>query len=304
MKRILMFFAVTLMFGAMAFAAEPPLKIVTTLSDLAALTKDVGGDRVEVQSLAKGYQDPHFVEPKPSFLMMLRNADLVAVVGLELEIGYLPPLLEQCRNPKILPGAAGYLDLSRGVEILDRPTGAVNRSMGDVHPMGNPHYWLDPANAVRMAIEIEQKLASMRPADAPYFAQRLNAFKVRINDANKHWLAEMAPYRGAKIVTYHNSWPNFANHFGLDVVGFVEPKPGVPPSPSHTLELINLMKAQHVKVITMEPYFDIKTPRSVADRTGAQLVILYPSVGGAKTGTDDYVQLMDTNVANLVKALK
>ncbi len=303
MKRILTFLAATLILGGSAFAAGP-LKIVTTLSDLASLTKEVGGDKVEVQSLAKGYQDPHFVEPKPSFLMMLRNADLVEVVGLELEIGYLPPLVEQSRNGNILPGANGYLDLSRGVEILDRPTGAVNRSMGDVHPMGNPHYWLDPANAVRIAMEIEQKLASMRPADAPYFAQRLNAFKVRINDANKRWLAELAPYRGAKIVTYHNSWPNFIKHFGLDVVGFVEPKPGVPPSPSHTLELINLMKAQHVKVITMEPYFDVKTPKSIADQTGAQLVILYPSVGGAKTGTDDYVQLMDTNVANLVKALK
>lgn len=304
MKRILLFLAFTMiLFGGNAFAADK-LKVVTTISDLASLTQEIGGDRVDVTAIAKGYQDPHFVEPKPSFLLLLRNADLLEVVGLELEIGWLPPLLDQSRNDKIRSGARGYLDVSQGVEILDRPTGAVTRAMGDVHPMGNPHYWLDPANAVRMAIQIENRLATLRPADAPYFAQRLNAFKVKINDANKRWVAALAPYRGAKIITYHNSWPNFARHFGLDVAGYVEPKPGVPPSPSHTFELINLMKAQHIKVIAMEPYFDLKTPQSVAAQTGAQVVVLYPSVGGAKSGTDDYFQLFDTNIANLVKALK
>jgi len=301
MKRIALFLAALSLLATTAGAA--PLKVVTTIQDLASLTKEVGGDRVDVSSIARGYQDPHFVEPKPSFLLLLRNTELLEVVGLELEIGWLPPLLDQSRNANIRPGTKGYLDVSHGVEILDRPT-VVNRSMGDVHPLGNPHYWLDPANAVRIAIQIEQKLAELRPADAPYFAQRLNAFKVRINDANKRWLAQMAPYRGAKIVTYHRSWPNFAKHFGLDVVDYVEPKPGVPPSPSHTFELINLMKAQHVKAILMEPYFDAKTPQSIAERTGAKLVVLYPSVGGAKSGTDDYFQLFDTNVANLVKALK
>jgi len=301
MKRIALFLAALSLMATTAGAA--PLKVVTTIQDLASLTKEVGGDRVDVASIARGYQDPHFVEPKPSFLFLLRNAELLEVVGLELEIGWLTPLLDQSRNPNIRPGTKGYLDISHGVEILDRPT-VVNRSMGDVHPLGNPHFWLDPANAVRIAIQIEQKLAELRPADAPYFAQRLNAFKIRINDANKRWLAVMAPYRGAKVVTYHRSWPNFAKHFGLDVVDYVEPKPGVPPSPSHTFELINLMKAQHVKAILMEPYFDAKTPQSIAERTGAKLVVLYPSVGGAKSGTDDYFQLFDTNVANLVKALK
>jgi ABC-type Zn uptake system ZnuABC Zn-binding protein ZnuA len=301
MKRIALFLAALALIAAPTFAA--PLKVVTTIQDLASLTKEVGGDRVDVTSIARGYQDPHFVEPKPSFLFLLRNAELLEAVGLELEIGWLPPLLDQSRNPNIRPGTKGYLDVSHGVEILDRPT-VVNRSMGDVHPLGNPHFWLDPANAVRIAIQIEQKLAELRPADAPYFAQRLNAFKIRINDANKRWLAVMAPYRGAKVVTYHRSWPNFAKHFGLDVVDYVEPKPGVPPSPSHTFELINLMKAQHVKAILMEPYFDAKTPQSIAERTGAKLVVLYPSVGGAKSGTDDYFQLFDTNVANLVKALQ
>jgi zinc/manganese transport system substrate-binding protein len=304
MKRILCFAALaSLLLGANAFADEK-LKVVTTIQDLASLTKEVGGDKVDVVSIARGYQDPHFVEPKPSFLMLLKNADLLEAVGLELEIGWLPPLLDQSRNDRIRPGQKGYLDLSNGVEILDRPTGTVNRSMGDVHPLGNPHYWLDPANAVRIAIQIERKLAELRPADTAYFEGRLNTFKLHINEANKKWMAELAPFRGAKIVTYHNSWPNFARHFGLNVVGYVEPKPGVPPSPSHTFELINQMKAQGVKAIVMEPYFDSKTPQSIAERTGANLVILYPSVGGGKSGTDDYFSLFDTNLANLKKALK
>jgi len=302
MRRIVLM--LLLIAGATNALAAEKLKVVTTIADLASLANEVGGDRVDAISIAKGYQDPHFVEPKPSFLLQLRSADLLIVVGLELEIGWLPPLLEQSRNDKIRQGARGYLDVSQGVEILDRPTGAVTRAMGDVHPLGNPHYWLDPANAVRIAIQIENRLAELRPADSKYFEQRLNAFKIKINDANKRWVAEMAPYRGAKIVTYHNSWPNFAKHFGLDVAGYVEPKPGVPPSPSHTFELINLMKAQHVKVICMEPYFDLKTPQSVAAQTGAKVVVLYPSVGGAKTGTNDYFQLFDTNIANLMKALK
>jgi zinc/manganese transport system substrate-binding protein len=300
MKRTVIAFALTLL----AATAQAKLNVVTATADLASITNEVGGDRVTVTSIARGYQDPHFVEPKPSFLMTLKNADLLEVIGLDLEIGWLPPLIDQSRNSKILRGASGYLDLSRGVEILDRPTGEVNRSMGDVHPLGNPHYWLDPANAVRIAIQVEKKLEELQPADAAFFQQRLNSFKTRMNDADKRWRAALAPFKGAKVVTYHNSWPNFMRRYGLNVVGYVEPKPGVPPSPSHTFELMGLIKDQGVKVIAMEPYFDSKTPKSIADRTGANLVVLYPSVGGAKTGTDDYFQLMDTNVDTLVKALK
>lgn len=300
---LLLAFAISILTGGDLFAAGR-LKVVTTTADLASLTKEVGGDRVDVTSIARGYQDPHFVEPKPSFLLLLRNADLLEVVGLDLEIGWLPPLLDQSRNNKIRPGSKGYLDLSRGVEILDRPAGAVNRSMGDVHPSGNPHYWLDPANAVRIAIQIAKKLEELDPANGAFYRTRLNGFKGKMNEANKRWMAALAPYRNSKVVTYHNSWPNFARHFGLDVVGFVEPKPGVPPSPSHTFELINMMKDQKVKAILMEPYFDVKTPQSIAERTGAKLLVIYPSVGGAKSGTDDYLQLFDYNIANLVKALR
>jgi len=303
MKRIL----VTLLALAASLTAgrafAEPLKVVTTIQDLASITKDIGGDRVDVTAVAKGYQDPHFVEPKPSFLLLLRKAELLEVVGLELEIGWLPPLLDQSRNNAIRPGQRGYLDVSRGVEILDRPSGDVNRSMGDVHPMGNPHYWLDPANGVRIARQIRNKLAELRPADTAVFDKNLNTFINRLNEANKRWTAQLAPYRGAKVVTYHNSWPNFAHHFGLNVVDHVEPKPGIPPSPSHTLELINEIKAQGIKAILMEPYFDRKTPQSIAEKTGAKVVVLYPSVGGAP-GLDDYFKLFDYDINELAKALK
>lgn len=303
MKRILsMFMLLALMVAPGVFAADK-LKVVGTTEDLASLAREVGGDRVEVSTIGKGYQDPHFIEPKPSFLLLLKNTDLLIVVGLELEIGWLPPLLDQSRNNNIRPGATGYLDVSQGVEILDRPTVNVNRSMGDVHPLGNPHYWLDPANAVRIAIQIRNRMVMLRPADTAYFDQRLNAFKLKINEANKRWLAQMAPFKGMKIVTYHNSWPNFARHFGLDVVDHVEPKPGIPPSPSHTLDLINEIKAQHIRVIVMEPYFDKKTPDFIADRSGAKVVVLSPSVGG-KPGLDDYFKLFDYDINELVKALR
>lgn len=302
MKRIAIVLTALTLIGGNLFAAGK-LKVVTTTEDLASLTREVGGDRVAVTSIARGYQDPHAVEAKPSFLLLLKNADLLEVVGLELEIGWLPPLLDQSRNNNIRPGATGYLDVSQGVEILDRPAGAINRSMGDVHPLGNPHYWLDPANAVRIAIQIRNRLAQLRPADAAYFDQRLNSFKVRINDANKRWLTAMAPFKGAKIVSYHNSWPNFTRYFGLNVVEHVEPKPGIPPSPSHTLQVINTVKRERIKAIVMEPYFDRKTPQSIAERTGAKVVVLYPSVGG-KAGLDDYFKLFDYNIGELVKALK
>lgn len=301
MKRTLIALAIATLCAGNALAAK--LNIVTTTSDLASITREIGGNQVEVTSIARGYQDPHFVEPKPSFLLLLQKADLLEVVGLELESSWLPPLIDQSRNAKIRPGSTGYLDLSRGVEILDRPTGAVNRSMGDIHAMGNPHYWLDPANAVRIGIQVAKRLSELEPANAGYYEGRLNQFKQKMNDANKRWTAALAPYKGAKIITYHNSWPNFMRRYGLDVVGYVEPKPGVPPSPSHLFSLISMMKEQKVKAIVMEPYFDAKTPQSVASRTGATLVVLYPSVGGAKSGADDYFQLFDTNIKNLVEAL-
>ena len=282
-------------------AAAKKLNVVTSTTDLAAFAQEVGGDKINVDSIAKGYQDPHFVEAKPSFLLKLRNADLLISVGLDLEIGWLPPLITQSGNGRIQQGANGYLDASQFAEILEIPQGNVTRALGDVHPLGNPHYWLDPDNGRRVAKGIAGKLGELDPADAAYFQQRFADFEKRLGDAEKRWEAEMAPYRGRKVVTYHRSWPNFAKHFGLDVIGYVEPRPGIPPTPSHTIELINLMKRENVKVMLIEPYFDLRTPNNVGSQTGAKVLVMPPSVGGEK-GTEDYFKLFDYNLALLKQA--
>jgi ABC-type Zn uptake system ZnuABC Zn-binding protein ZnuA len=286
----------------LAAPADAAIKVVATTEDLASLTREVGGDKVTVDALAKGYQDPHFVEPKPSFILKLHAADLLVVVGRELEIGWLPPLVQQARNPKVQPGGPGYLDASMSVRILDIPTGQITRAMGDVHPQGNPHYWLEPGNGRRIAQAIQQKLASLSPGDAAYFAQRYADFDRRLADAEKRWDAAMAPFRGAKIVTYHRSWPNFVERFKLDVVGYVEPKPGIPPSPAHTLDVMREMKRDGIKVIVVEPYFDLKTPNAIARDTGATVVVLSPSVGGVKEATS-YIALFDYDIGLLTRAL-
>src|SRR5262245_14168209 len=286
-----------------ASPAHAALKVVATTQDLEALAKEVGGDKIQTDSLAKGYQDPHQVEPKPSFILKLHAADLLIAVGRELEIGWLPPLINQSRNPKVQAGAAGYLDASQTVKILEIPTGQITRAMGDVHPQGNPHYWLEPGNGRRIAQAIQAKLSALSPGDASYFASRYADFDKRLAEAEKRWDAMMAPYRGAKIVTYHRSWPNFVERFGLQVIGYVEPRPGIPPSPSHTLELIQEMKSQNVKVMLVEPYFDLKTPNAVARETGAAVLVLAPSVGAEKEITD-YIQLFDYDVSRLSAALK
>jgi zinc/manganese transport system substrate-binding protein len=296
-------FAAILSLSARADAADAKLNVVTTTEDLASIAREVGGDRILVESIAKGYQDPHFVEAKPSFILKLQKADLLIVVGRELEIGWLPPLIQQSRNAKVQVGAEGYLDASQGVRILEIPTGQVTRAMGDVHPQGNPHYWLDPENARVIAKSIADKLSQFRPADRAYFEQRLAGFNARLTDAVKKWTAQMAPFKGTKVVTYHRSFPNFADRFGLDIIGYVEPRPGIPPSPSHTLDLIQEMKRQNVKLILVEPYFDLKTPQSVANAVGGQVLVVPPSVGGVKEA-GDFFGLFDYDVSLIVNALK
>jgi len=279
------------------------LKVITTTQDLAAIVTEIGGDKVSVESLARGYQDPHFVEAKPSFVFKLNSADLLVVVGRELEMGWLPPLITQSRNSKLQPGGSGYLDASQSARILDVPTGQITRAMGDVHPSGNPHYWLDPANGRRIAKAVQDKLSELSRGDAALFAQRYADFDRRLAQAEGRWKAALAPYKGTQVVTYHRSWPNFAEAFGLDVIGYVEPKPGVPPSPSHTLSLMQEMKSRGVKVILVEPYFDLKTPNAIARDTGARVLVMPPSVGGVKEATD-FIKLFDYDVDLLVSTLK
>jgi len=283
--------------------AAAALTVVTTTSDLAAIVTEIGGDKVTVTSLAKGYQDPHFVEAKPSFVLLLNKARLLVVVGKELEIGWLPPLVTQSRNARIQPGAEGYLDASQGARILDLPSGAVTRAMGDVHPEGNPHYWLDPENGGRIARSIAAKLAQLDAPNAATYQQREQDFERRLAAAVQRWKAQLAPYKGLKVITYHRSWTNFADAFGLNVIGFVEPKPGIPPTPQHTLDVINAMKAEKVKLILVEPYFDLKTPNSIASNTAGKVLVMTPSVGGVPEA-GDYFKLFDYDVALLLAAIK
>ena len=296
-------------FGLLACLMLSPLaeakkvNIVTSTTDMAVLAQEVGGDKISVESIAKGYQDPHFVEAKPSFLLKLRQADLLIVVGLQLEIGWLPPLINQCGNARIQVGAPGYLDASQFAEILEVPQGTVTRAQGDVHPLGNPHYWLDPDNGRRIARGIANKLAEMDPGDGAYFQERVQDFDKRLSAAEQKWDAEMKPYQGRKVVTYHRSFPNFAKHFHLDVIGYVEPRPGIPPTPTHTLELIQQMKRENCRVVLVEPYFDLKTPQSIGREANAQVVVYLPSVGGEKQVTT-YFELFDYDIGLLAKAFE
>jgi ABC-type Zn uptake system ZnuABC Zn-binding protein ZnuA len=294
--------AAALLLAATTVRAAGPFSVITTTEDLASIAREIAGDKAKVESLARGYQDPHFVEAKPSFVLKLNKADLLVAVGRELELGWLPPLITQARNSKIQPGASGYLDASLNARILEIPTGQITRAMGDVHPSGNPHYWLDPENGRRVARAIADKLAALDSANAAYYSQRYEDFQKRLSAAEARWTAMMAPYKGIKVVTYHRSWPNFVDRFGLDVIGYVEPKPGIPPSPSHTIDLIQAMKRQGVKLILVEPYFDLKTPNSIARETGARVVVLPPSVGGEKEITD-YIKLFDYDLKLLTDAI-
>ena len=283
--------------------ADDKLTVITTTEDLASIAREVGGDRITVEPIARGYQDPHFVEAKPSFILKLQKADILVAVGRDLEIGWLPPLIQQSRNAKVQVGGSGYVDASLQARILEIPQGQITRAEGDVHPLGNPHYWLDPENGKIVAREIADKLSQLRPGDRAYFEQRLTDFTARVAEAEKRWESLMAPFKGTKVVTYHRSFPNFAARFGLDVIGYVEPRPGIPPSPQHTLDLINDMKRQNVKVVLVEPYFDLKTPNSIGRETGAEVLVMPPSVGGVKE-VSDYFKLFDYDINLLIGALK
>jgi len=284
-------------------AAQRPLKVVTSTTDLADLASEVCGNRCQVVHISEGYQDPHFVEAKPSFILQLRNADVFAYVGLDLEIGWMPLLVQGARNPRINTGGSGNLDVSQAIRVLDRPTGNVDRSQGDVHPAGNPHYWLDPENGRRIARLFRDRLSQLSPADAQTFARNYTAFEARLNAAERAWAPQIAAIRGKPVVAWHTSWRYFAEYTGMNIVGFMEPKPGVPPSPSHLAGLIATMRRTGAKVIVMEPYYDRRTADFVAQRTGARVLVLPPSVGGVRTITD-YIQLMQNDVGQLAAAVR
>ncbi len=284
------------------FAEAAPIRVVATTEDLAAIAREIGKERVAVDFIAKGVQDPHFIEAKPSYMVKLSQADLFVQVGLELEAAWVPSLLVGARNGKIQAGAPGFVDASKGIEALEVPTGEVDRAQGDVHLQGNPHYWLDPANGKQIARNIAEGLKRIDPAGAADYEKNLAGFTERLDSALLRWREEMKPFAGAKVVTYHNSWPYFLKRFGLIAAGHVEPKPGIPPSTAHLKALINLIPREKVKVIIMEPYFDEKTPQFVAEKSGAKVVVLPPSVSAA-TGINDIFQLFDHLISTLAGAL-
>jgi zinc/manganese transport system substrate-binding protein len=274
------------------------LNVVTTTQDTGAIAQAIGGEATNVYSIAKGYQDPHFVDAKPSYLLKLRDADMIVVIGLELEVSWLPPLLTSARNPKILPGGAGYVDASEGCEILQKPTEKIDRSMGDIHPFGNPHYWMDPENGRVIARHIARKLSGLDPANQALFEKNLRAFETQLDAKKKEW----KPFRGTKVITYHNCFPYFAKAFGLEVVNHIEPNPGVPSSPAHVQKLIEQIKLEQVPLLLIDPYFDERLPKKIAQEGGARLIVFPASVGGAPE-IKTYFDLFDHDLGLLHQAL-
>ena len=269
------------------------LHVVSSIPTLGSLAKEVGGARIEVESLGKGYQDPHFVEPKPNLMLVLNRADLLLHVGLELEIGWLPPLVLGSRNPKIQPGELGNLDCSRSIPVLDVPTTKLDRSMGDIHPQGNPHYWLPPANAKIIAREIAERLQQLDPDGRAEYGKNLAAFSKRVDAKTREWAPMTVKLKGVKVATYHKSWSYVSQWLGLQEVGYVEPKPGIPPDPQHLARLITVMKQEGAKLLMMENFYNKSVATLVAEKAGAKLLTL-PTDVGATPEIKDWFSLVET----------
>jgi len=278
------------------------LRIVTTTTDLGSMARAIGGDRVHVDSICHGPQDPHFVQARPSYMVTLSRADLLLSVGLELEIGWLPALIQGARNPDINPGHTGYLEAASAITPIDVPTGPVDRSRGDIHPLGNPHFWLDPQNAKLAARAIADRMAQLDADNASFYRDNLRNWTARIDRAMTRWTKALQPYHGAKIASYHATFNYFHRRFGLQSVGYLEERPGIPPAPAHIMDIIRIIRAAHASIIFHENYYDRATSDLVASRSGAQVLILPTSVGGV-AGVGNYDQLIDYIVNKITTAL-
>jgi len=286
----------------MPAASMAKLTIVATTSDFGAIARTIGGDRIEVQVLARPSEDPHFVDAKPSYIMKLNRADAIIQGGAELEAGWLPPLLEGARNAKLLSGAPGHIACATGIELLDVPT-TLDRSKGDVHALGNPHFMVDPENGKRVAERICQALCELDTASCDYYRENLSAFTGRLDAKMKVWQELLAPYRGSTIVAYHDTWIYFAKRFGISVDLFLEPKPGIPPTPSQIALVMTRMKNENIRVILCESYQNRKIAETVAKQTGATVVDVTQFPGGIKNVPDDYIELIDYLVHAIASAL-
>ena len=285
-----------LLLGLTLTTAQAKVRVVTTLSDFAAIAREVGGELVEVDALTDGRRNPHYLEVLPSYMLKVKKADVFFWAGLDLE-PWAGSVVDGARNKDLV-----RVDMSRGIDLMEVPTAKVDRSQGDIHVSGNPHYWLDPANGLIIAETITDALTRADPAHADDYGAGLASFRAHLSERIAVWKEMMEPYAGTGVVYFHNSWPYFNRAFGLETVAFIEPKPGVDPSPGHTAKVVSLMKERGVRVIVMEPYFSSKTPESLAQATGARVVTLAGSVGGIER-TDDYVSLFETNLRLLEEAL-
>lgn len=286
--------ACLLILGATPAAAK--VRIVASTTDLASIAEFVGGDRVDVTSIAKGKADPHYVEVLPSYMIKVKRADIYLKVGLELD-RWAQRIIDGSRNDDLV-----VIDCSSRIEPLNVPTQKVDASMGDVHPQGNPHYWLDPANGLIIAEMIVEALVAVDGGNAGHYEEGLRAFQSKLEVKRSEWESTAAPLNGMEIVTYHDSWPYFSHAFGLEVVGFVQPKPGIEPTPSHTAKILDLVNARGIRVIGIEPYFSKRAPETIARASSSRVVDLPPSVGGAD-GADDYFSLFDTIINTLTSAV-
>jgi zinc/manganese transport system substrate-binding protein len=298
-------FSFTLFAAAACLAAPASAKVnvVTTTQDPAALTRAIGGDRVNViKALCKGYQDPHFLDAKPTFMVDLNRADLFVVIGLELEIGYAPPLIAGSHNEAIAQGQPGFLDLSQFIHPLE-VVPVADRGQGDIHPNGNPHYWLDPENGRLMARGIAAKLTELDPEGRATYARNLAAFEQELTAKEADWAARMKPLAGQPFITFHKSWTYFAKRYNLDEAGTVEPKPGIPPTAQHTLEVIKIVRERNVKIMLIENFYDRRMPDLIASKTNAKVVRVPNSVGGEES-VKTYFDLFDRIVGSIETALR
>lgn len=283
-----------------AFAGT--IHIVTTTQDTKSIAEIIGGTKVDVFGIATGYQNPHFVDPKPSYIIRLSNADLFVTLGLDLESGWSPSLLSSSRNLKIQRGSAGYVDASTGVQLMQVPT-SINRAEGDIHIYGNPHYWLDPLNGKHIARNICDGLERISPENKNFFETNLKIFNETIDKKVQSWSMQVAKFKGTKVIAYHNEWCYFENRFGLQIVDFLEPKPGIPPAPSQLVKIIGEIKNNSIKVIISSPYFTSSSSDVVARQTGAKVLTLATSVG-AFDSIKTYYDLFDYDIAQLIAVLK
>jgi zinc/manganese transport system substrate-binding protein len=293
-------------FASMAIAsggasANAQIRVVATTPDLASVAKEIGGDKVNVVALAKPTEDPHYVDAKPSHIVTLNRADALIEGGAELELGWLPPLLENSRNSKISAGAPGRIVASDGVKMLEIPT-SFDRSKGDVHSLGNPHFMIDPLTVKIVARNIATHFAQIDPKNAATYNGNLTRFNARLDTKYAEWQKELAPYRGARIVTYHKDFVYLGDRFGLTIVDELEPKPGIAPSPAHLAQVIGKMKASKAKVILVQPFQNRKTAETVARQTGAT-VLDVPQQPGAAPNTTSYFDMMDHLVSTVAGGL-